>query len=87
MEYSLTISTLLGRPAIRDDQAFEFLNRMTDKEIDQWDSETMEMLREEQVQEVFPDWNSAYLAKCVDRQILFELFLLGNGTKTVSTNN
>jgi len=87
MEYSITISTLLGRPILRDDQAYEFLNRMTDEEIQQWDNETMQMLKEDCTPEVFPDWNSAYLAKCIDRQILFELFLLGNGTKAASTNN
>ena len=61
---------------------------MTDEEIDQWDKEVAEILKEEKVPEIFPDWNAAYLAKLIDRQILYDLFLLGDSKdKIISTNN
>ena len=79
---------LIARPIIRNDNVYEFLNKMTDEEIDQWDKEVAEILKEEKVPEIFPDWNAAYLAKTIDRQILYELFLEGNSTnKIISTGN
>jgi hypothetical protein len=88
MEYTLTLKELISRPVIRNDQVCEFLNRMTDEEIEQWDKEVYAVLKEENVPEVFPDWNGAYLAKLIDREILFGLFQLKNdSTKAISTNN
>ena len=87
MKYKLTILELIQRPIIRNDNAYEFLNKMTDKEIDQWDKEVMQMLKKEKVLEVFPDWNAAYLAKMIDRQILYDLFTEANNTKAISTIN
>ena len=74
MEYSLTFTELLKRPVIRDDQIAEFLNKMTDKEIKQWDKEVELTLEEEKIPKVFPDWTAAYYAKIVDRDILYRLF-------------
>jgi hypothetical protein len=88
MEYSIKIGELIARPVIRNDQVYDFLNKMTDEEIDQWDEEVTEILIEEKVPEMFPDWNTAYMAKCIDYQILYELFLEGNSTnKIISTGN
>jgi hypothetical protein len=72
--YSLTIEELFKRPIIRNDQMVEFLNKMTDDEIDQWDKEVGLILEEEKVPDVFPDWNNAYLSKIIDRDILYNLF-------------
>jgi hypothetical protein len=74
MKHTLKIGELIKKPIIRNDNAYEFLNKMTDKEIKQWDKETVQMLKDEKVPEVFPDWNSAYLAKLIDAQIIYELF-------------
>jgi hypothetical protein len=74
MEYTIKMGELIERPTIRHDQVYEFLNKMTDEEIDQWDKEVTETLKEEKVPEVFPDWNAAYLAKLIDRQILYDVF-------------
>jgi 16S rRNA C967 or C1407 C5-methylase (RsmB/RsmF family) len=74
MERTIKASELSKRPIIRSDNAYEFLNKMTDEEIQQWDKETMQILKDENVPEVFPDWNSAYLAKIIDAQIIYELF-------------
>jgi 16S rRNA C967 or C1407 C5-methylase (RsmB/RsmF family) len=88
MKYAIKIGELIIRPVIRDDQVYEFLNKMTDEEIDQWDKEVSEMLKEENVPEMFPDWNVAYMAKLVDRQILYDLFLLADSKdKIISTKN
>jgi len=83
MERTLNISELLARPVIRNDNAYEFLNKMTDEEIAQWDKETEQMLDEEKVERVFPDWNAAYLAKVIDAQILHDLFALGEGKQPI----
>lgn len=77
MERALSIVELINRPIIRNDKPYEFLNKMTDEELKQWDDETVELLREENVKSIFPDWNAAYLAKMIDSQILYELFVKG----------
>jgi hypothetical protein len=80
MEYTLTIQELLQRPIIRNDNSFEFLCKMTDEEISKWESEVMQILKEKNVPEIYPDYNAAYIAKIIDRQILYDLFKLGNET-------
>ena len=89
MEYTINLKELIARPVIRNDNTYDFLNKMTDEEINQWDKEVSEILKEEKVPEMFPDWNAAYIAKLVDRQILYELFFTSNSSqeKTISTNN
>lgn len=78
MKYSLKFDELLKRPVIRDDQIAEFLNKMTDDEIKQWDKEVELTLEEEKIPKVFPDWNAAYYAKIIDRDILYRLFKEGS---------
>jgi 16S rRNA C967 or C1407 C5-methylase (RsmB/RsmF family) len=87
MKYTLTIQELIQRPIIRNDNAYEFLNKMTNEEIEQWDKEVEQMLKDENVPDMFPDWNAAYLAKVIDRQILYDLFIEANNTKAISTIN
>jgi 16S rRNA C967 or C1407 C5-methylase (RsmB/RsmF family) len=87
MEYTLTIQELIQRPIIRNDNAYEFLNKMTNEEIKQWDKEAEQMLKDEKIPEMFPDWNAAYLTKIIDRQILYDLFTEANNTKVISTAN
>lgn len=76
MEYSITIEELIKRPIIRNDNSEEFLNKMTDEEIKQWEKEVELNLLEEGVVQKFPDWNAAFLAKTIDRGILYNLFKL-----------
>jgi hypothetical protein len=76
MEYSITIQELIKRPIIRNDKAEEFLNKMTDEEIHQWEKEVEQILFGEGVVQKFPDWNVEFLAKTIDRGILYELFKL-----------
>ena len=76
MNYSLEISNLIERDLIRNDYPFEFLNKMTDQEINQWEKEVKEILLEEGVHNTFPEWNSAFLREIIDRDILYNLFKL-----------
>lgn len=74
MEYTIGIEELVKRPIIRNDRPEEFLNKMTDDEIRQWEIEVEQNLLEEGVVQKFPDWNAAFLAKSIDRSILYNLF-------------
>jgi hypothetical protein len=74
MEYTISIQELIKRPIIRNDKPEEFLNKMTDQEINQYEKEIEQILSEEKVNKIFPDWNAAFLAKTIDRGILYKLF-------------
>ena len=74
MKYTLKIEELIKRPIIRNDRPEEFLNKMTDEEIEQWEKEVEQNLMQEGVDKKFPDWNAAFLAKTIDRGILYSLF-------------
>ena len=70
--YTISLDELIKREPIRSD-LMGFLNKMTDAEISRWERETNKMLKEEKVPETFPEWNAAFLAKHIDRQILYEI--------------
>lgn len=74
MKYTIGIEELVKRPIIRNDRPEEFLNKMTNEEIRQWEIEVEQSLLEEGVVKKFPDWNSAFLAKSIDMGILYNLF-------------
>ncbi len=79
MSYSITLNELIERPVIRNDQFLEYLNKMTDEEIKQFEDEIEEVLEKDgEVKKVFPDWNAAILSRLIDREILYEVFKLGN---------
>ncbi len=78
MEYSLKIQDLVNRPIIRNDLAEEFMNKMTDAELKVMESEISDILKSDGVEEKFPDWNSAYLSKIVDRGIFYRLIQMGS---------
>jgi hypothetical protein len=74
MERKLKITDLLDRDVIRNDKPYEFMNKMTDSENDNWEKETELFLLEEGVEKKYPDWNSSFLAKTIDYEILYGLF-------------
>jgi len=74
MNHTISIKELIDRPIIRSDRPDEWMNKCTNEEIHQWEDEVYQILREEGVPEVFPDFNSAFLAKCIDRDIIYRLF-------------
>ena len=74
MAYTISFKELLKRPIIRNDMPDEWMNKCTDEEIRQWEDEVRLNLIAEGVPEVFPDFNSAFLAKCIDRDIIYNLF-------------
>jgi hypothetical protein len=71
--YTITIQELLERPIIRNDYNEEWMNKMTDNELNQFDKETYQMCIENGTPEKFPDINAAHLSKHIDRNILYEL--------------
>jgi hypothetical protein len=72
--YSITIQELLERPIIRNDYNEEWMNKMTDEELTQFDEETRQLCIENgTLNKKFPDINAACLSKLVDRNILYKL--------------
>ena len=76
MEYSITIQELIKRPIIRSDFDEEWMNKMTDEELSQFDEETYKMCIDDGTPEKYPDINAAHLSKHIDRGILYNLFKL-----------
>lgn len=76
MIYSLTIEELINRPIIRSDQGYEYLNKMTDVEIQIFDREIEQILIEDNVPKQYPDWNVSVMSKYIDFDILYNLFKL-----------
>jgi len=74
MNYRITIKELIERPIIRNDKAEEFLNKMTDDEILEWEKEVYNLIKEDNVPQKFPDVNVAFLEKSIDGSILYEIF-------------
>jgi len=75
MIHTLKISEIVNRKIIRNDKSEEFLNKMTDEEIEIYFKEIEHSLNEEEVEHKFPDWNVAVLAKIIDRSILYNFFI------------
>ncbi|MFW6246726.1 MAG: nucleoside 2-deoxyribosyltransferase [bacterium] len=76
MTHKISIRELIERPIIRDDSWLEYLNKMTDIEISEFEKEIETILENEGVEKKFPDWNQSYLSKIVDRDILYNTFNL-----------
>lgn len=76
MKHSLAIKELVSRSIIRDDYSLGVFNKMTDEEIRVWDKETKYILLKEGIEETFPDWNAAILAKSIDWNILYKIIEL-----------
>lgn len=77
----MNLKDLVEREIIRDDYSEEFLNKMTDKEILDWEHDTKVKLISEGIEERFPEWNTSYLSKVIDAGILYQLFKLGKHKK------
>lgn len=75
-EYTITIEELIKRPIIRHDQVHEYLNKMTDQEIDNFYEEIKQVLKSKNTCEKCPDWNAWFLAEIIDREILYNIFKL-----------
>lgn len=71
--YSITIQDLLERPIIRNDFEEEWMNKMTDEELSQFDKESYQLCLEEGTPEKYPDVNAACLSKHIDRSILYKI--------------
>jgi hypothetical protein len=71
--YTISIQELIERPLIRNDYNEEWMNKMTDDELDQFDRESYEMCLENGTPEKYPDINAACLSKHIDRRILYKI--------------
>jgi hypothetical protein len=76
MEYTLSVLELIKKPIIRNDFNEEWMNKMTDDELSQFDKESYEFCLQEGTLEKYPDITAAHLAKYIDRGILYKLFKL-----------
>ena len=74
MGYSITVQELIKRPIIRTDFDEEWMNKMTDDELNQFDKESYDISIKEGTIEKYPDINVACLSKHIDRRILYNLF-------------
>lgn len=78
--YSITIPELLERPIIRNDFEEEWMNKMTDDELSQFDKESYEICLNEGVEEKYPDISAACLSKHIDRSILYKVIQMDKFT-------
>jgi hypothetical protein len=76
--YSIKIAELLERPIIRNDFEEEWMNKMTDDELSQFDKESYQICLDEGVEEKYPDINAACLSKHIDRGILYKVMQMEN---------
>ena len=71
--YSITINDLIDRPIIRNEFNEEWMNKMTDEELTQFDKESYQICLEDGTPEKYPDINAACLSKHIDRAILYNI--------------
>ena len=74
MEYTITIPDLVKRPIIRNDFKVEWMNKMTDEELQQFDKECYDMCMGDGLPEKYQNVNTGCLSKYIDRGILYNLF-------------
>ena len=72
MEYTIGVKELLTRPIIRRDFDEEWMNKMTDEELAQWDGEVYANILEEGITG-FPETNVAQMTRFIDRGILYKV--------------
>ena len=72
MIYSLTLEELMWRPIIRSDYNDEWLNKMTDDEIRQFNKEVEEIISKLPLEEQY----FADTSLIVDRNILYKIFMI-----------
>jgi len=68
------LKSLVNKPIIRDDYSEEFLNKMTDAEIEDWEHDVKTSMIKDKIPEKYPDWGSAYTCRVIDSSILYQLF-------------
>lgn len=64
-----TLKDLLSRKIIRNDMPFEFMNKMTDAELEQFDKNIQKRATEETY-----DFNIMYLRTVHDHDIIYNIF-------------
>lgn len=79
--YSISIIELLDRPIIRDDRGYEWMNKMTNEELENWEMEAIETIRNstERFEVYSGDWMPELMTKHIDRDILYRIMKMGDG--------
>jgi hypothetical protein len=74
----MDIHELINKPIIRNDYDEEWLNKMTDEEIEAWEDEMLEECIKAGIPYKFPDINGALISKHIDTTILYKIFKIAN---------
>lgn len=74
--YTLSILELVNKLQIRNDQPYEFLNKMTNMEITQRKLEICNILKEEGIEAGSEGYEYEVESKMIDSDILYKLFML-----------
>ncbi len=79
-KYTISVKELIERPNVTDiyEGNMKWMNKMTEEELKQWDKEAYAICLEEGTPNKYPDLNAAHLSKCIDRGILYNLFLMAD---------
>lgn len=73
MKNKFDLRELPKKPILRNDQGLEFLNKMTDEEIIEYDKSVEVLLDKRGVPHKFPDRNSERLSQNIDDEILYTI--------------
>ena len=74
----MNIHELINKPIIRNDQTEEWLNKLTDEEILEWNIKMRDECLKAGTPNKFPDINAARLAKHIDTTIIYNLIKMKN---------
>ena len=67
-----TLKELLTRPVIREDACFKWMTKISQEELDEWESRAWEdIMADPDIEKL--DRGSAMMARVIDREILYEL--------------
>jgi hypothetical protein len=79
--YTISIIELLDRPIIRNDQQYEWMNKMTDEELDNWQKESIEIIKDttENYEVYNGNWMLDLISKHIDRDILYRIMKMDEG--------
>jgi hypothetical protein len=77
MKYTINIMDLVDRELIKNTHPFEFQNKMTDDEYEQFEKEMLLFLKESGLKESSDEWCAKRIAETIDIDIIYNCFILG----------
>jgi hypothetical protein len=85
-QYSLSVQELIKRPLQRNDQPYEFMNKMNDEEIEQFEKEVKVYMELDNVSKIFPEYNAELIARFINRDIIYKVFQMETDIKAGEPN-